>query len=187
MKFPVIAASFAAWVFATAVQAAPEPCRDAPNGKVLDFWVGDWTVVDVKDGSKLGDSRIERVLGGCAVTEDWHGTGDDDDQGRSLFTFDARSGLWDQVWVTGDTSRPGGLKTKQMIAARPDGAVRFQGTLYVRSGITLLDRTTLTLQPDGRVRQTIEDSRRRHKLERRFRCVLSEEEHLILPRHHGRA
>ena len=133
-------------------------CRDLPNAKALDFWVGDWNVIAVANARKEGDSRIERVLDGCAIIENWHGV-DANDDGKSLFTFDARSQLWDQVWVTQDTSRPGGLKNKHMIGAYGDGGVRFQGTISVRPGTVVLDRTTLTPLKDGRVRQTIEWSK----------------------------
>ena len=50
----------------------------------------------------------------------------------------------------------GSVKEKRMVDA-PDGAVRFQGTV-VRDGRELLDRTTLTPQDDGSVRQLIEAS-----------------------------
>jgi hypothetical protein len=154
MKFPAIVIGL--MVLVPAAAAASEPCRDAPNGKALDFWIGDWTVTAVADGAFQGTSRIESVLGGCAVIENWH---EDGGEGKSLFAFDARSGLWNQTWVTEDTSRPGGLKTKALIAAGPGGDVRFQGTIFVAPGVTVLDRTTLTPLKDGRVRQTIEISR----------------------------
>lgn len=153
MKFP--AAVICLLLFPCAAAAA-QPCRDAPNGKALDFWVGDWSVVAVADGAPQGTSHIESVLGGCAVIENWYEAGGD---GKSLFSFDARSGLWNQTWVTEDTSRPGGLKNKVLVAVGPDGAVRFQGTIFVRPGVTVLDRTTLTPLKDDRVRQTIEISR----------------------------
>jgi hypothetical protein len=151
-----IAAAAATLLFAAPASAAV--CREAPGGAAMHFWVGEWKVVAVADGSPQGESRIESVLGGCAIIEHWRGV-DAGDEGKSLFTFDARSGLWDQVWVTQDTSRPGGLKNKHEIATYPDGGIRFQGTLFVKPGVTVLDRTTLTPQKDGRVRQTIEMSR----------------------------
>lgn len=141
--------------------AAAEPaqvCRDGINAKALDFWVGDWRVTDAKDGSFQGEDRVERVLGGCAVTENWTGA-DANDQGKSLFTYDAQAHRWEQVWVTLDTSRPGGLKHKSLIAITPEGGTRFQGNLALPDGRTVLDRTTLTPMKDGRVHQVIEDSK----------------------------
>ena len=52
----------------------------------------------------------------------------------------------------------GGVKEKQLIA-HSTGTVRFQGELIGPRGARLLDRTTLTRLPDGRVRQVIEISR----------------------------
>lgn len=137
---------------------AGQPCREQPAGRALDFWVGDWKVVDAKDGSPLGENRVDRILDGCAIIENWHGA-DAGDDGKSLFAYDANAQTWEQVWVTQDTSRPGGLKHKRMVAAYPDGSVRFEGEIPLKDGRIILDRTTLVPMKDGRVRQTIEDSR----------------------------
>jgi len=147
--------------FCSAAAAAPlpaptgAPCRSQAQGRVLDFWVGDWKVVDAKDGSLAGTNLVERVLEGCAVIENWHGVTPHDD-GKSLFTYDARRHTWDQVWVTEDTSRAGGLKHKTMTGVLYANAVRFQGAIDRGKGVVILDRTTLTPWLDGRVRQTIE-------------------------------
>ncbi|HEY1708858.1 MAG TPA: hypothetical protein VGG10_11390 [Rhizomicrobium sp.] len=135
---------------------AGKPCRTQTMGRALDFWVGDWNVVDAKDGSAAGTNRVEQVLDGCAVIENWHGVTAGDD-GKSLFSYDARRQTWDQVWVTQDTSRAGGLKHKSLLDAR-DGVVRFQGIVATPKG-PLIDRTSLAALRDGRVRQTIEWSK----------------------------
>jgi hypothetical protein len=134
-----------------------KPCRDQAQGRALDFWIGDWKVVNVTDGTPAGENRIARLLDGCAITETWHGV-DKGDDGMSLFTYDARRHLWDQVWVTQDTSRAGGLKHKTMTGILYANAVRFQGTIAAPKG-DVIDRTTLTPWRDGRVRQTIEWSK----------------------------
>jgi len=134
-----------------------QPCRSQVQGRALDFWVGDWNVVNVADGTPAGENRIARLLDGCAITETWHGV-DKGDDGMSLFTYDARRHVWDQVWVTQDTSRTGGLKHKTMIDILYANAVRFQGTMVTPKG-DVIDRTTLTPWRDGRVRQTIEWSK----------------------------
>jgi hypothetical protein len=139
---------------------APEgmPCRSQPMGRALDFWVGEWRVVDVKTGSAVGSNRIERVLDGCAMIENWHGV-DAGDDGKSLFSYDARRHSWDQVWVSQDTTRTGGLKHKHMLGLFYGNIVKFQGELTDQEGHRILDRTTLVPLTDGRVRQTIELSR----------------------------
>ena len=75
-----------------------------------------------------------------------------------MFTYDAHSHQWDQVWVTLDTSRPGGLKRKRLVGTE-NGGTRFQGNLDLPDGRIIVDRTTLTPMADHRVRQMIEDSK----------------------------
>jgi hypothetical protein len=126
----------------------------SPEYHQLDFWVGTWEVTSAS-GEKLGTNRIERILKGCAVQENW--SEPDGAEGKSLFYYAPDAKRWNQVWVTDSATDLGGLKEKHSIAADHDG-VRFQGELLVAGGKTLLDRTTLKLQPDRRVRQTIETS-----------------------------
>ncbi len=150
----------------SAVAAAPDtlpapsgtPCRSQNMGLVLDFWVGDWKVVNAKDGTAAGTNLVERVLDGCAVIENWHGV-DAGDDGKSLFTYDARRQTGEQVWVTQDTTRAGGLKHKKLLGLFYGNIVKFQGSVVGAKGKGILDRTTLIPLTDGRVRQTIEWSR----------------------------
>ncbi|MGN6147429.1 MAG: hypothetical protein ACTHPD_02715 [Rhizomicrobium sp.] len=141
-----------------AIAEPAQTCRDGTNAKALDFWIGDWRVTDAKDGSFQGKDRVERVLDGCAVIENWTGA-DANDQGKSLFSYDARAHRWDQVWVTLNTAQPGGLKHKTLIAITPEGGTRFQGNLDLPDGRVVMDRTTLTPMPDRRVHQVIEISK----------------------------
>jgi len=138
-----------------AAGAAEPPCRAHPQGKALDFWLGEWRVTSEDGGTHFGDNRIELDAGGCAILEHWRSaTGG---VGKSLFFLDAREGRWEQVWVTSDTGRPGGLKRKTLIE-RVGAGVRFEGAVAAESGARYLDRTTLTPLADGRVRQLIEIS-----------------------------
>ena len=134
-------------------QTAPSPCRQSERSRALDFWVGHWRV-ELANGDLAGTNRITRILGGCAIEEDWESS--QSLQGRSLFAYDARADEWTQTWVTGDTSVPWGLKRKTLIDFG-DGRATFQGTSEGPQG-SYLDRTTLTLQADGSVRQVIEIS-----------------------------
>lgn len=135
-------------------QPATSSCATDSAFHVLDFWLGDWTVVD-SAGKQLGTNRIERVLGGCAITESWK---EDDSEGRSLFYYVPSERMWKQVWVTPQALSLGGVKEKHLVA-QSTGTVRFQGELIGPRGLVLLDRTTLSRLPDGRVRQVIEISR----------------------------
>jgi hypothetical protein len=137
---------------AAGASAAPA-CRATEVSRNLDFWVGNW---DVYAGCELdGTDLVERILGGCAIVEHWHGTGGD--EGISLFAYDARRDLWTQTWVTGDTSLQGGLKFKVLRAHTPTSTT-FQGELEGHSGAVYYDRTILTAQPGGSVHQLIQVS-----------------------------
>jgi hypothetical protein len=124
-------------------------CDTIPAYHLLDFWVGEW-VVDEK-GVLVGHNRIEKIAGGCALIENWQDASGE--EGKSLFYYLRGRKDWKQVWV-----QPGGVKEKRLIARYPDGAVRFQGELPRADGSIVLDRTTLSPLPGGRVRQVIEQS-----------------------------
>ncbi len=135
--------------------ASPGPCADREGFQRLDFWVGEWVVL-VGD-RRVGENRIEKILDGCAIMEHWTDAGGG--QGKSLFFYNPTTDRWKQVWVTQDATRPGGLKEKELVETLENGAVRFQGEIHLPGGGMYLDRTTLTPNPDGTVRQVIEVSR----------------------------
>ena len=141
-------------VLATSVAAAahtPRPCSASEYGP-LDFWVGTWDVVNER-GEPEGYNRIEKVLNGCAIIENWKDASGS--EGKSLFYFEPVSKTWKQVWVT-DT---GSIKEKTLLKDYAGPGIRFQGELPRRSGRgTYLDRTTLSKEKGGRVRQVIEIS-----------------------------
>jgi hypothetical protein len=134
---------------------AQQPCERDDAFNKLDFWLGEWDVF-VGD-QKVGTNRIEKILSGCAVMEHW--TAASGSQGKSLFYYTPATGEWTQVWVTEDTTRPGGLKVKQLVLQFDDGGLRFQGDVPLPNGGSYLDRTTLTPLEAGQVRQHIEISR----------------------------
>jgi hypothetical protein len=134
---------------------APLACTAEPALAQLDFWLGDWQVCVA--GERVGRDRVTKVLGGCAVREEW--TASDGSRGESLFYYSASDKLWKQVWVTDQALHPGGLKEKHLIARFADGGVRFQGEIALPDGRRVLDRTTLRPAAAGRVGQRIEISR----------------------------
>jgi hypothetical protein len=138
-------------VYAQAVSS----CNDDPGFHVLDFWLGSWNVF-VGD-TLAGTNRITKVLNGCAVNEDWHDAAGS--RGASLFYYEPSTRLWKQVWVTEQALEPGGLKEKHLVARLPEGGTRFQGEIPLPDGRIVLDRTTLTPEANGDVRQLIEVSR----------------------------
>jgi hypothetical protein len=131
------------------LRAQAAPCDTIPAYHTLDFWIGDWVVTV---GSEVvGHNRIEKVVHGCALIENWtDATGVD---GKSLFYYQRARQDWKQIWVD-----PAGVKEKHLVARYPNGAVRFQGELPRPNGAFVLDRTTLSPLGDGTVRQVIEQS-----------------------------
>lgn len=127
-------------------------CTDDPAYSLLDFWIGEWIVYS--GDVKAGENRIEKILDGCAVAEFWVGEGGG--EGQSLFYVDT-DGRWQQVWVTAWAANPGGVKEKTHIESDA-GSVRFQGEISHPVHGRYLDRTTLTPNSDGTVRQLIEVS-----------------------------
>jgi hypothetical protein len=154
---PVVFATFSALILTIApvqAQTALPPCASDSAYAVLDFWVGQWEVF-VGD-QKVGENRIEKILNGCAITEEWIDSRGS--RGHSLFYLLPATGRWRQVWVTDQAMRRGGVKEKEMIAHLPNGVVRFQGTIALPGGENYLDRTTLTPVAPGEVRQVIQIS-----------------------------
>ena len=147
--------AIAALLAASQAQApANALCRATEVARNLDFWIGDW---DVYVGTGLaGRDTVERILGGCGITERWRDTAGG--EGMSLFAFDSRKDLWTQTWITGDSSVPGGIKFKVLRVHTP-ASTTFQGEIEGQSGAVYYDRTILTALPGGRVHQEIEVSR----------------------------
>jgi hypothetical protein len=134
--------------------ASAPPCRATEVSRNLDFWLGDWDVYVGRD--LAGRDTVERILGGCGVTERWNGG--PGDEGMSLFAYDARKDLWTQTWVTNNSGLPGGIKTKVLRAHTPTSTT-FQGEIEGKSGAVYYDRTILTAMPGGWVHQEIQVSR----------------------------
>jgi hypothetical protein len=135
----------AAWAIAT----EPGPgCADS-QARQFDFWIGQWRVTE--NGKLAGHNHIERVLGGCALIENWSGA--KGGSGKSLNFFDRDDGLWHQTWIDG---RGGAL----FLAGKfVEGAMRMEG---VRPGADgqppTRHRITWTPLADGSVRQLWEST-----------------------------
>jgi hypothetical protein len=69
------------------------------DGSELDFWLGDWAVS--WDGG-AGTNRLERILGGHVIHEQFVGVSSDDAstlRGQSWSVFEPARKLWRQTWV----------------------------------------------------------------------------------------
>jgi hypothetical protein len=70
-----------------------------PEYHQFDFWIGDWDAFSAdKPGTLEARLRVDRILGGCVVREDYrdvHGH-----EGQSFSIYDASRRMWHQTWVT---------------------------------------------------------------------------------------
>jgi hypothetical protein len=136
------------------VAAVAAPC-DSEKYRQFDFWIGDWTVVNA-DGQVVGSNRIERILGGCGLQENWRGA--DGSEGRSLNMFFELDGKWHQSWV----DRNGGRL--DLVGGRDKkGRPPLSGKMPSRQGGTALHEISWTPNGDGSVRQHWRASRDRGK------------------------
>lgn len=129
-------------------------CEEDPLYHQLDFWLGEWIVEDTL-GNYLGSNTISKILGGCAVLEEWEGGV----KGMSLFYVHNPERKWRQVWVTENAKLPWGQKEKKMVPLNEEGSLVFLGNYLWTDGSVIHDRTRLTRSSEGNVRQEIEVSR----------------------------
>jgi hypothetical protein len=121
-------------------QAAPaNPC-DVPQQKQFDFWVGEWDLTwpgDKPNETAHGVNSIHRTLGNCVVEENFDGGASMPLRGKSLSTFDSRSGKWKQTWVDNQGSYldfvgqfENGHMILSRIGAKPDGTKILQRMVW---------------------------------------------------------
>ena len=131
-----------------AVRKRVFPCEGILGSGDLDFWVGNWEV-RLADGTLVGHNQVTRQDGGCAVLEQWRGSGGS--AGTSVNYFIPSLGQWRQVWVGS------GGTLVDMLGGSIDGGMRMEGTIeYVVSKQVLAFRGSWTENPDGVVRQLLE-------------------------------
>ncbi len=89
------------------------------DGTELDFWLGDW---DVSWMGGHGTNRLERILDGRVILEQFEGADDDGSDvlhGRSWSVFDPARALWRQTWVDNQGSY------FDLVGERVDGSFAF--------------------------------------------------------------
>jgi hypothetical protein len=88
------------------VSAAESPiaasCLSSAH-REFDFWVGDWDVFDSgspigANSTKVARARVDLILDGCVLREDYQGT--DGHRGQSFTIYDGGRKVWHQSWVT---------------------------------------------------------------------------------------
>ncbi len=121
-------------------QTPPPSGCDTPESHQFDFWVGKWDVYPAgRPDTKVADSLIEKLYGGCAVRENWMPL--KGNAGGSLNAWEPDKKQWRQTWLSvgGFADFTGGLSGDAMVIKGDWG-----GTMT---------RMTYTPQPDGSVEQ----------------------------------
>lgn len=155
MTRSVLRLSFVLFVFvclpAAAQAPAPQsrPCKESPEYRGLDFWVGEWEV-ETAQGRPAGDSKIELILDGCIVLENW--TGRNGYAGKSFNLFHRDSSKWEQIWVDNQ-----GEMTRFEGEAK-DGDIYYRAEVVGSDGKVTLRRMTFFQKGSDRVRQLGESS-----------------------------
>jgi len=147
----VVAGALVASAGSARAQAPAGRACEAAEHRQFDFWVGRWDVYGPK-GKKAGENRIEVIAEGCALLEQWTGSGGF--SGKSLNIYDAADRRWHQTWVdSGGTLLvlAGGLVERSMVMS----GVTPSPTDPTR---TVQQRITWTPNADGSVRQLWESS-----------------------------
>jgi hypothetical protein len=84
---------------APSLELTPPAFCSAPEYRQFDFWLGDWDAFDQDNlSSAVARIKVERILDGCVLREDYQGAGGL--KGQSFTLYDASRGSWHQSWVT---------------------------------------------------------------------------------------
>ncbi len=123
-----------------------EPCATGPH-RDFDFWVGEWDVTNNATGQEGSTNRVENLLDGCLIAENW--TAANGSRGRSLNSYDADIGMWRQTWVPanplGIIRMAGGLDA--------EGVMTMDGERITAGGIAILDHYEWEVVEPGVVEQ----------------------------------
>jgi tetratricopeptide (TPR) repeat protein len=125
-----------------ATTANATPCEHTPENRQFDFWIGEWSV-ETTSGQPAGTSRVERVLNGCALLENWSGGGD----GKSLNIYNVSKKQWQQFWVDS------GGEVHEYSGGLVNGEMRFEGPASDHAGNRTMRRMTFSRLDGGRVKQ----------------------------------
>jgi hypothetical protein len=131
----------------SAQPAIPPAGCPAVENRQFDFWIGDWEVRDAQ-GELAGTNRIDSILGGCVLQENWQGAASM--TGKSFNIFSKADGKWHQTWVDDRGTRldlAGGIEDGKMV-------LRGEAPSQKDPGKRLLHRLTWEKLDGGRVLQT---------------------------------
>ncbi|MDX1643243.1 MAG: hypothetical protein R3244_02675 [Thermoanaerobaculia bacterium] len=147
---PFVLASLALVLATSHLVAQPaSPCGEADPYGALDFWVGEWRVVNA-EGATVGTNRIEKRQAGCLIEENWSSAGGG--TGQSMNYYDPAAGLWKQHWVDGRGT------VVHYAGTVTDGVLVYEGQHIRADGTVTMARVRLEPIEEGRLHHLIEHS-----------------------------
>ena len=126
------------------------PCDTRTEARQFDFWLGEWDVT--ANGKPAGVNRIEKILSGCVLQENWTGAGGS--QGKSWNWYDIGDNKWHQLWLSSN-----GAPMLKLSGGFSGNVMRFEGTSIGPGGVTLQNRLQFFKLEGDRIRQFWEQSR----------------------------
>lgn len=128
------------------LKATAYPCTSRPEARQFDFWIGEWDVTDRANGTPVGSSSVQLILGSCVIFENWTSKGGND--GKSFNVYDTLSRQWQQTWVDdqGTLSIYKGRFADGKMVITTDNQQLAKGSQQML-------RMTFTPEKDGSVRQ----------------------------------
>ena len=139
----MVACMFGDDAVATTGSCVEGPFRD------FDFWAGEWDVRDAA-GKTAGVNTITMEENGCVLVERWRSA--NGGTGQSYNYYDPAVRKWKQLWI-------GVGVLLHMEGGLSEGRMRLEGPMqYLADGRSMILRGTWTPLPEGRLRQTFEES-----------------------------
>jgi ketosteroid isomerase-like protein len=117
----------------TQQSAKPTFCS-GPEYRQFDFWLGDWDAFEAGKTTVVARTRVDRILDGCVLRENYESA--NGLKGQSLSLYDASRGIWHQSWAT----NKGQLLTIE--GRLEDGAMVLAGAERAADGAERLVRGT---------------------------------------------
>ena len=130
------------------------PASPCSSGKYrqFDFWIGDWDVSS--NGTPAGTNSIHPIHNGCALQENWQGSGEGGISGSSFNIYDKANDRWHQTWVDASGT------LLELDGAFTEGQMVLSGQRLSRDGSEMVThRISWTPNEDGTVRQLWEVSK----------------------------
>lgn len=127
------------------------PCDTIPHTRDFDFWVGEWDVYTTQGKNLAGHSRIDRILSGCAIQENW--AGGIGDTGKSFNWYNTVTQEWQQTWIADQA-----YSTEYRKGKLEGNNLTLMAESHNAQGVLTLTRLTFTNMDPNRVRQLFETS-----------------------------